>query len=151
VVRGANVMRGYWGSPQRTAERLKDGEIVGEKVLYTGDLFRMDEEGFLYFVGRKDDIFKCKGEKISPKEIENVLYMMEDVAEAAVVGVEDAIDGYAVKAVVVPRAGCSLDTNRIRLHCRAHLENYMVPKFIEVRDAIPKSASGKLVKKTLAE
>jgi len=111
----------------------------------------MDDEGFLYFVGRKDDVFKCKGEKISPKEVENVLYMMDDIAEAAVIGVEDPIDGQAVKAVVVPRTGSSLDVTRIRLHCRANLENYMVPKFIEIRDSIPKSASGKLQKKTLAE
>ncbi len=63
VIRGANVMRGYWGKPKETAERLREGEIPGEKVLYAGDLFRMDEEGFLYFIGRKDDVFKCKGEK----------------------------------------------------------------------------------------
>ena len=105
VVRGANVMRGYWKKPEETAERLRDGEIAGEKVLFTGDQFRMDDEGFLYFVGRTDDIFMCRGEKISPKEIENVLYELDAVGEAAVVGVPDPIDGMAIKATVVPREG----------------------------------------------
>lgn len=149
VIRGANVMRGYWGKPKETAERLREGEIPGEKVLYSGDLFRTDEEGFLYFVGRKDDVFKCKGEKISPKEIENVLYELEAVAEAAVIGVEDPIDGAAIKAIVVPRNGTQLAEQQVRQHCRANLENYMVPKFIEIRDSLPKTESGKIKKSTL--
>jgi amino acid adenylation domain-containing protein len=151
VIRGANVMRGYWGRPQETAERLRDGEILGEKVLHSGDLFRMDEEGFLYFVGRKDDVFKCKGEKVSPREIENVLYGLEDVAEAAVIGVDDPIDGQAIKAYVVPREGSHLDENRIRRHCRANLESYMVPKFVEIRQILPKTDSGKIRKRSLVE
>ncbi len=149
VIRGANVMRGYWGKPKETAERLREGDIPGEKVLYSGDLFRMDEEGFLYFVGRKDDVFKCKGEKVSPKEIENVLYEMESVAEAAVLGVEDPIDGTAIKVLVVPRNGTLLTEQHVRQHCRANLENYMVPKFIEIRDVLPKTESGKIKKSTL--
>ncbi len=149
VVRGANVMRGYWGKPEETANKLRDGEIPGEKVLYSGDLFHTDEEGFLYFVGRKDDVFKCKGEKISPKEIENVLYALESVAEAAVVGVEDPIDGMAIKALVVPRNGAVLTEQHVRQHCRANLENYMVPKFIEIRGSLPKTDSGKIKKSGL--
>src|SRR5690606_26203191 len=121
----------------------------GEKVLYSGDLFHTDEEGFLYFVGRKDDVFKCKGEKISPKEIENVLYALESVAEAAVVGVEDPIDGMAIKALVVPRNGAVLTEQHVRQHCRANLENYMVPKFIEIRGSLPKTDSGKIKKSGL--
>ena len=144
-------MRGYWGKPEETAERLRDGEILGEKVLYSGDLFRMDEEGFLYFVGRKDDVFKCKGEKISPREIENVLYDLEAVAEAAVIGVDDPIDGQAIKAYVVPREGSHLDENSIRQHCRANLESYMVPKFVEIRQSLPKTDSGKIRKRSLVE
>ncbi len=149
VIRGANVMRGYWGKPEETAQRLREGEIPGEKVLYSGDLFRMDEEGFLYFVGRKDDVFKCKGEKISPREIENVLYELDAVAEAAVIGVEDPIDGTAVKAFVVPRNGARLTEQDVRRHCRDNLENYMMPKFIEIREALPKTESGKIKKSTL--
>ncbi|HQL53986.1 MAG TPA: AMP-binding protein [Phycisphaerae bacterium] len=151
VIRGANVMRGYWGKPEATAERLRDGPIAGEKVLYSGDLFYADEEGFLYFVGRKDDVFKCKGEKISPKEIEAVLYELEAVAEAAVVGVEDPIDGHAIKAFVVPRAGHALTEQQVRYHCRARLENYMLPKFVTLCTALPKTESGKIRKASLTE
>ena len=150
VIRGANVMRGYWGKPKETAERLRDGDIPGEKVLYAGDLFYADEEGFLYFVGRKDDVFKCKGEKISPREIENVLYELEAVAEAAVIGVDDPIDGQAIKAFVVPRDGAELTEQQVRHHCRANLENYMVPKFVEICRALPKTESGKIKKSVLA-
>ncbi len=149
VIRGANVMRGYWGKPEATAERLREGDIPGEKVLYSGDWFKADEEGFLYFVGRKDDVFKCKGEKISPREIENVLYEMEAVAEAAIIGVEDPIDGAAVKAIVAPRKGYVLTERDVRQHCRARLENYMVPRFVEIRESLPKTESGKIKKSVL--
>ncbi|HEV7760604.1 MAG TPA: AMP-binding protein [Acidimicrobiales bacterium] len=149
VVRGASVMRGYWGKPEATAACLRDGEIEGEKVLHTGDRFWVDDEGFLYFVGRRDDVFKCKGEKISPKEIEHVLYELEDVGEAAVIGVPDEIDGTAIKVVVAPRPGADLTEDHIRRHCRARLENYMVPRHVEVRDALPKTDSGKIRKAAL--
>jgi amino acid adenylation domain-containing protein len=150
VVRGASVMRGYWGKPEATAACLRDGEIAGEKVLHTGDQFRADEDGFLYFVGRTDDVFKCKGEKISPKEIEHVLYELEAVAEAAVVGVPHEIDGQAVKAVVAPAPGATLSEEQVRRHCRARLENYMVPRFVDVLEALPKTDTGKIRKAALA-
>jgi amino acid adenylation domain-containing protein len=150
VVRGASVMRGYWGKPEATAACLRDGEIAGEKVLHTGDQFRTDEDGFLYFVGRTDDVFKCKGEKISPKEIEHVLYELEAVAEAAVVGVPHEIDGQAVKAVVAPAPGATLSEEQVRRHCRARLENYMVPRFVDVLEALPKTDTGKIRKAALA-
>jgi acyl-CoA synthetase (AMP-forming)/AMP-acid ligase II len=150
VVRGASVMRGYWGKPEETAKVLREGEIPGEIVLHTGDQFRADDEGFLYFVGRGDDVFKSKGEKISPKEIEHVLYEIEAVAEAAVVGVPDEIDGMAVKAVVAPRAGASLTEADVRKHCRARLESYMVPRHVEIRESLPKTDSGKIRKAALA-
>ena len=150
VIRGANVMRGYWGKPDQTRDRLRDGYMPGEKVLYSGDLFRMDEDGFLYFVGRKDDIFKCKGEKVSPKEIENVLYELDAVAEAAVIGVDDPIDGAAIKAFVVRREGSELTEQQVRQHCRANLENYMVPKFVEMCQSLAKTDSGKIKKMVLS-
>jgi acyl-CoA synthetase (AMP-forming)/AMP-acid ligase II len=149
VVRGASVMRGYWGKPEATAACLREGELEGEKVLHTGDRFWADDEGFLYFVGRRDDVFKCKGEKISPKEIEHVLYELEDVGEAAVIGVPDEIDGTAIKVVVAARPGADLDEDAIRRHCRARLENYMVPRHVEVRDTLPKTDSGKIRKAAL--
>jgi long-chain acyl-CoA synthetase len=102
-------------------------------------------------VGRADDVFKCKGEKISPSEIEHVLYEIEAVAEAAVVGVPDEIDGMAVKAAVTAREGAELTVEMVRQHCRARLASYMVPKFVEVRDSLPKTASGKIRRAALAE
>ena len=89
VVRGRHVMRGYWERPGGDRPALPARAVPGERLCYTGDLFRMDEEGFLYFVGRKDDIIKSRGEKVAPKEVENVLYGLPGVVEAAVVGVPD--------------------------------------------------------------
>jgi amino acid adenylation domain-containing protein len=144
VVRGAGVMRGYWGKPIETAQRLREGELPGEKVLYTGDEFRMDDEGFLYFVGRQDDVFKCRGEKVSPKEVEDVIFELEEVLEVAVVGVPDPIDGTAVKALLVVRPGTDLDARVVRRHCQQRLQSHMVPRFFETRDALPKTDSGKI-------
>lgn len=149
VVRGANVMKGYWNLPEETEEVLRPGPIPGEKVLYTGDLFKMDEDGFLYFVSRKDDIIKVAGERVSPKEIENVLYDVEGVSEAAVTGVDDEILGEAIKAFVVLKKGSKLTEDDILRHCSAHLENYIIPRFIEFRNELPKSAHGKISKKDL--
>ena len=95
-------------------------------------------------------MFKSKGEKISPKEIEHVLYEIEAVAEAAVVGVPDEIDGMAVKAVVAPRSGATLTEAEVRKHCRARLESYMLPRHVEIRESLPKTDSGKIRKAALA-
>ncbi|MDH7513873.1 MAG: AMP-binding protein [Clostridiales bacterium] len=149
VVRGANVMKGYWNLAQETEKVLRPGPIPGEKVLYTGDLFRMDEDGFLYFISRKDDIIKVAGERVSPKEIENALHNLDGVSEAAVIGVDDEILGKAVKAFIVLKKGSKLTEEDILRHCSAHLENYMIPKFIEFRKELPKSAHGKISKKDL--
>jgi acyl-CoA synthetase (AMP-forming)/AMP-acid ligase II len=149
VVRGANVMKGYWELPDETARCLKPGPLPGESVLYTGDLFRMDDEGYLYFLGRKDDIIKSRGEKVSPKEVENVLYSHPEIAEAAVVGVPDAILGQAVKAVVAVKPGSRLTERDVMRHCAGRLEDFMVPKLVEFRPLLPKSPNGKIDKKAL--
>jgi len=114
-------------------------------MLCTHDLFRHDDEGFLYFVGRSDDIIKSRGEKVSPREVENVLYEMPEIVEAAVIGVPDAILGQAIKALVVTQHGDVTEKDVLR-HCRAKLEDYMVPKFVEFVDQLPKSANGKIQK-----
>jgi amino acid adenylation domain-containing protein len=105
VIRGSNVMRGYWEKPDETAKRLRantePGSTPGEMLLYSGDLFRTDDEGWLYFVARRDDIIKSRGEKVSPREVENAIYSLEGVLDAAVIGVNDPILGQAVKAFVV--------------------------------------------------
>lgn len=144
VVRGRHVMRGYWEAPEATAKRYRPGPIPGERLCYTGDLFRADDEGFLYFIGRKDDIIKSRGEKVAPKEVENVLHMLPGVT-AAVVGVPDELMGEAIKAFLVVN-GPPLTEGQVIAHCRAHLEDFMVPKHIEFRDHLPTTTSGKIHK-----
>ncbi len=146
VVRGSNVMLGYWELPEETAKVLKPGLYPRERVLYTGDLFKMDEEGYLYFVGRKDHIIKCRGEKVSPREIENILYNLEGVLETAVVGVPDEILGEAIKAFVVLKEGFNLSEKDILRHCSKNLEDFMVPKYVELVESLPKTQSGKITK-----
>jgi acyl-CoA synthetase (AMP-forming)/AMP-acid ligase II len=149
VVRGSHVMKGYWELPEATAQVLKPGPLPGEQVLYTGDFFKMDHDGYLYFVGRKDDIIKSRGEKVSPKEIEDVIYSLDGVAEAAVVGVPDPVLGQAIKAVITVRAGAHLTEQDLLRHCAQHLEDFMMPKFVEFRDSLPKTSSGKISKREL--
>ena len=148
VVRGRHVMRGYWGNPQATEKRYRPGPWPGERVCYTDDLFTMDQEGYFYFVSRKDDIIKSRGEKVSPKEIENVLYALEGVREAAVIGVPDPIQGQAIKAFVAGD-GDQLSEAHVLAHLRAHLEDFMVPKYVVLCDALPKTSSGKIRKSEL--
>jgi amino acid adenylation domain-containing protein len=144
VVRGGHVMQGYWRNDEATARVLKQGRYPWERVLHTGDLFRMDEEGYLYFVGRKDDILKSRGEKVSPKEIENVLYALPGIREAAIVGVPDPILGMSLKAILVLAEGAQLTPRDVMAHCAAHLEDFMVPRAVEFRDALPKTNTGKI-------
>jgi amino acid adenylation domain-containing protein len=153
VVRGAHVMQGYWEAPEATAKRFRSvpqpNGLPGPTLLYTGDLFRTDAEGYLYFIGRKDDIIKCRGEKVAPKEIEHVLYAFEGVQDAAAVGIPDLILGQAIKVFVAPRPGVALDTRALREHCKRNLEDFMVPSIIEIRDALPKGGTGKIDKQAL--
>jgi long-chain acyl-CoA synthetase len=148
VARGRHVMRGYWGDPEATAERYRPGLLPGERVCYTGDLFTMDEEGYFYFVSRKDDIIKSRGEKVAPKEVETVLYALPGVTEAAVIGVPDLIQGQAIKAFVVAD-GAELTEACVLAHCRANLEDLMMPKYVVICDALPKTSSGKIKKTDL--
>jgi acyl-CoA synthetase (AMP-forming)/AMP-acid ligase II len=144
VVRGRHVMRGYWESPEATAQRFRPGPIPGERLCYSGDLFRLDVEGFFYFISRRDDIIKCRGEKVAPKEVENVLHMLPGVT-AVVVGVPDPTAGEVVKAFIVAN-GAPLTESQVILHCRAHLEDFMVPKYVEFRNELPMTSSGKISK-----
>jgi amino acid adenylation domain-containing protein len=147
VIRGSNVMQCYWNDPEGTARVLKTGRFEWEKVLYTGDLFRIDKDGFLYFLGRMDDIIKVRGERVSPKEIENVLYQMEDIVETRVSPVADEIMGSAIKAEIILRKNSSITIDNIHQHCRENLEDLMIPKYIEIVESLPKSESGKILKK----
>jgi acyl-CoA synthetase (AMP-forming)/AMP-acid ligase II len=149
VVRGANVMKGYWNLSEETEKAYRPGSIPGEKVLFTGDLFKMDEEGFLYFISRVDDMIKTGGERVSPKEIENVLYKIDDITEVAVIGVDDDILGQVVKAFVVLKEKSNLTKEDIIKYSSKHLESFMVPKYIEICNKLPKSSHGKIAKKEL--
>jgi acyl-coenzyme A synthetase/AMP-(fatty) acid ligase len=150
VIRGATVMKGYWEKPEATAKKLRPGPIPGEQVLYTGDLCRLDDEGYLTFVGRMDDIIKTRGEKVAPREVENALIAVEGVKEVAVVGVPDALLGQAVKAFVVLQQGVHVSERELVVACQQKLEAFMVPKQIEFREGLPKSANGKIDKRGLA-
>src|SRR5262249_6287836 len=122
VIRGATVMRGYWEKQEATARKLRPGPLPGEMVLYTGDYCRLDEEGYLYFVGRMDDVIKSRGEKVAPKEVENVLFDVAGVKEAAVIGVPDEILGQAIKAFVVLEQGVDLTEKDLLRECQKRLE-----------------------------
>ena len=150
VVRGATVMSGYWEKPEATAKKLRPGPLPGELVLYTGDYCTMDEEGYVTFVGRMDDIIKSRGEKVPPKEVEHALMSVRGVKEAAVIGVDDDVLGQAPKAFVVLEEGASLDESELRRECQLRLESYMVPKWIEIAASLPRSGNGKIDKRALA-
>ncbi len=147
AVRGGSVMQGYWNEPETTAKVLKTGRYPWEKALFTGDLFKMDADGYLYFVGRKDDIIKCRGERVSPKEIENVLYSMPEIMNARVIGIPHEIFGQAIKAEIVLRDNVSLTDKQVLAYCRKNLEDLMVPQFVEFVKSLPISASGKIKRK----
>ena len=143
TVRGANVMLGYWGSPEESARVFRPGSLPGERILYSGDLFRRDEDGFLYFIARKDDIIKSRGQKVSPKEVEAALFRIEGITDAAVVGVAHSLWGQAIRAHVSLDPEIDLDEKAIIRQCRQLLEDFMVPHEVIFHHALPKTASGK--------
>jgi long-chain acyl-CoA synthetase len=150
IVRGPHVMQGYWRNPEATAPRIREGRQPGERVLASNDLFRTDEEGYLYFVGRRDDIIKSRGEKVPPREVEEVLHIDQGIKEAAVVGVPDRLLGEAVHAHVSPHEGEELDPAALKRLCAEHLEDYMVPQRIVIHDELPRNNNGKIDRLTLA-
>jgi amino acid adenylation domain-containing protein len=150
VVRGPHVMKGYWEKPEITAEWLKPSpHIPGEMWLFTGDQFKRDADGHLYFVGRKDDIIKTRGEKVAPKEVENVLYALPGVQDAAVVGQKDDVLGQSIRAFLVLTEGTSYTPRQVIEHCAARLETFMVPKHVTFLSSVPKTPSNKITKKNI--
>ncbi|MEJ2637906.1 MAG: AMP-binding protein [Calditrichia bacterium] len=145
VARGSNFMSGYWKDPQETAKVMRNG------LYYTGDLGRMDEEGFLYVVGRSKDMIKVGGERVSAKEVEEVILEIKEVHETAVIGVEDELLGEAIKAYLVPTPGNGLDVEKVLRHCRTKLPAYKIPKHVEIAENLPKNKSGKIMKTVLRE
>jgi long-chain acyl-CoA synthetase len=149
VVRGANVMHGYWRAPEETDRVLRPGLLPGERILYTGDIFRIDDDGFMYFLHRLDDVIKSRGQKVSPREVENVLHSAVGVSEALVVGVPDPVAGEALKAFVTIAPHATVSEQELLFHCSKHLEDFMVPRSIEIVPELPHNASGKLARRAV--
>ncbi len=145
IIKGPQVMKGYWNRPEDTAAVLKDG------WLYTGDLARMTEDGFFYIVDRKKDLIIASGYNIYPREIEEVLYQHPAVQEAVVIGIPDEYRGETVKAYIAPKAGAKVSEQEIIDYCKTQLAAYKVPRFVEFRQQLPKSAVGKLLKRTFRD
>jgi len=143
-VRGPHIMVGYWNKPEETARVLRKGTHEGDRILCTHDWFRTDEDGYLYFVSRSDDIIKTRGEKVSPSEVENVLYGIPGVLEAAVVGVPEETLGEEVVAYIVAQAGAALNERLVKRACHEKLEGYMVPSRVAFVEELPKTENGKV-------
>ncbi|TVX94801.1 class I adenylate-forming enzyme family protein [Cohnella terricola] len=143
VIQGSNLMQGYWNQPDLTNAVLYNGEF------HTGDLGHLDEEGYLYVVGRKKEVIRSGGSSILPQEVEHVLVKHPAIVEAAVLGVADREWGESVKAFIVLRPGHSVTYQEISDHCREHLASYMKPKWIEVVESLPRSHYGKVLKHLL--
>jgi long-chain acyl-CoA synthetase len=144
-VRGPQVMKGYWNRPEETAIALRDG------WLYTGDVARMDEDGFFYIVQRKKDMIIVSGFNVYPNEVEDVLFTHPAVLEAAVIGVPDPYRGEAVKAFITLRPGAAATADEVIEFCRANLAKYKVPTLVEFMTSLPKSAVGKVLRRELRE
>jgi acyl-CoA ligase (AMP-forming) (exosortase A-associated) len=150
VHRGPTVSLGYWNRPEDTARALRLNPLLPpelgdcEKVCYSGDLVKMDEDGFLYFIGRRDTMIKSSGVRISPTEVEEVLFQSGKLRGAAVIGIPDEMLGQTIKAFVVPRDGNALDTDALLSYCAEKMPRYMVPKAFEVMSELPKTSSGKV-------
>ena len=149
VIRGANVMQGYWRDPELTEKIFRPGQYPEDRRLHSGDYFRKDEDGFLYFIGRKDDMIKVRGERLSAGEIENTLNSMPGCAEAAVIGFPDELLGQAVAVFIVPRPGIPVTEKDVRKFCSQNLESFAMPQRVEILEALPKTANGKVHKLAL--
>jgi long-chain acyl-CoA synthetase len=145
LVQGDNVMVGYFGLPEATAEALRDG------WLHTGDVATIDEDGYITIVDRLKDMIIVGGLKVYPREIEEVLYAHPKVKEAAVVGIKNTLRGESVKAVISLKDGATMTTNEVITYCRERLANYKVPKTVVFMDALPKSSTGKILRRMLVD
>ncbi len=140
VAKGPNIMQGYWNSPEETRQ------VLDRAGLHTGDLGRVDEDGFVYIVGRKKDMIKSGAHRVSAKEIEDFLLEEPSVLECAVIGVEDEMMGEGIKAFIVPVKREGMDVEAILRFCKQHLPPYKVPRHVEIRRSLPKNEAGKIVK-----
>jgi len=145
IIKGDNIMKEYFKNPEANANTLKDG------WLYTGDIGHMDEDGFFYITDRKKDMIIRGGENIYPREIEEVIYSHPDVSLATVIGVRDEIYGELPKAFVVLKEGKSVTEAEMIEYCKTNLANFKVPKYVEFRQSLEQTATGKIIKQSLRE
>ena len=161
VHRGALVGMGYWNDPEKTAERYKPlplhapgreaGLVLPELAVFSGDTVRMDEEGFLYFVGRRDEMMKTSGYRVSPTEVEEILYETRLVGECVAFGVDHPTLGQAIQVIATATPGGQVDVEALLAECRARMPAYMVPAGISVREGpLPRNPNGKIDRKTLS-
>lgn len=161
VHRGALVSMGYWNDPEKTAERFKplpqnaqcreQGLVLPEIAVFSGDTVRMDEEGFLYFVGRRDEMIKTSGYRVSPTEVEEILYSTRMVGECIAFGVDDDRLGQAIQVIATPPLTGELDTATLLAECRSRMPAYMLPARITVHPGpLPRNPNGKIDRKTLS-
>jgi acyl-coenzyme A synthetase/AMP-(fatty) acid ligase len=148
-IRGPHVMLGYWHKEELSRDMLREGTLPGERILCSNDWFKMDEDGFLYFQGRTDDIIKTRGEKVSPLEIENIIYKIPGIKEVAVIGVPDELMGEAIIAFVTTHGNTEIGETEIQKECSSRLELFMIPKRIIFLTEMPKSSNSKIDKKEL--
>jgi long-chain acyl-CoA synthetase len=144
AVKGPNVMKGYYNLPEATEQAL-----VEDGWLLTGDIARLDEDGYIYIVDRKKDMLLVRGINVYPREIEEALYTHPSIAECAVIGVPDESKGEVPKAFIVVREGETLTERDVRAFCKKHLAAYKIPKHFEFRPSLPKSATQKIMKRSL--
>jgi long-chain acyl-CoA synthetase len=149
-IAGPQVMMGYWNQPEETAIALRK-DATGRTWLYTGDVARMDDDGYFYIVQRKKDMIIVSGFKVYPTEVEDVLYTHSAVLEAVVIGVPDSYRGEAVKACIVLKQGTTASAEEIKAHCQHELAEFKVPSIIEIRESLPKTAVGKILRRVLRE
>jgi len=143
LVKGPNVMKGYFKNEQANSSTLKDG------WLFTGDMSRIDQEGYIYIVDRKKEMINVRGLNVYPAEIEKVLLRHPGIREAAVVGVRDRLKGEVPKAFIVLEGNQRLSVSEITGYLRKNLAGFKIPKFVEFRDSLPKTATGKIAKRQL--
>ena len=145
IVKGPQIMKGYWNMPEETANALRDG------WLYTGDIARIDEDGYLSIVDRKKDLIIASGYNIYPRDVEEILYEHPSVQEAVVIGVPDEYRGETVKAILVLKANATASEKEIIEYCKGNMAAYRVPTIVEFRDELPKTNVGKILRRALRE